>query len=233
MFTPRVSDDVRATRLASKLMRFCVSGDALETMRAAPPEPPATTRLNAPLGVFSMGAPLVSSGRNCICPEICCRASRCWLPKARAFAVRVTSRMDPRVVGGVSATVLSPARWAYPVTAIPRDVLLLGPVRVERPHVVSAVHDAHWRVNAASRTLQYQGVRVRLHCISLARAERSRICSERGIRHECGGGRRCSLAGFPHRLSSPLDRCSNHRCRSLAKRSSRRHPGLESCGCEL
>lgn len=95
MFTLRVSDDVRATRLASKLMRFCVSGDALETMRAAPPEPPATTMLNAPLGVFSMGALLVSSGRNCICPEICCKASRCRLPMGRAFAVLFPTQGEP------------------------------------------------------------------------------------------------------------------------------------------
>ena len=101
MFKGRVSDDVRATRLASKLMRFCVSGDALETIRAAPPEPPATTMLNAPLGVFSMGAPLVSSGRNCICPDICCRASRCRLPMGRAFAVKVSLRMDAGVICNV------------------------------------------------------------------------------------------------------------------------------------
>ena len=50
----------------------------------------------------------------------------------------------------------SPARRAYPVTAISRDVLLLRPVCVERPHVISAVNYAHWRVNAATERLQYQ-----------------------------------------------------------------------------
>lgn len=129
---------------------------------------------------------------------------------ARAFAVRWTSCMNAGVVGSVSATVLSPACRAYPVTAIPRDILLLRSVRVERPHVISAVNDAHWRVNSATRTLQYQGVRVRLHCISLARAERSRICSDGDVMRGCGGDRQYSPAEFQGRRTPASPAHSRH-----------------------
>ena len=83
---------------------------------------------------------------------------------ARAFAVRRTSSMDAggrRCFGRGSR----PARRLTPSLLSLATYSLLRPVCVERPHVISAVNYAHWRVNAATRTLQYQGVRVRLHCI--------------------------------------------------------------------
>ena len=201
MFTLRVSDDVRATRLASKLMRFCVSGDALETMRAAPPEPPATTMLNAPLGVFSMGAPLVSSGRNCICPEICCKASRCRLPMGRAFAVKEASRMDTWVVSGTGRAGF--ARRAGGPGKVKRDQ-----VRICRRTTFSYQHcgasgtparSQGKRAGCRSYCAQHawnrpalQGASSILHRIPLPAAERSRICSEGDVRHGSSGDRQRS-----------------------------------------
>lgn len=195
MFTPRVSDDVRATRLASKLMRFCVSGDALETMRAAPPEPPATTRLNAPLGVFSMGAPLVSSGRNCICPEICCRASRCWLPKARAFAVTATSCVDAGVIGSIH-------RPSFRAAGRQRH----QPI----PDIAHCEQRAAGRISVACSVERLRILRVAmaLECTKLARGQHPRICSEGDVKHGFGGDmQRSSGAPLPRCPTSAFRRC--------------------------
>lgn len=187
MFALRVSDDVRATRLASKLMRFCVSGDALETMRAAPPEPPATTMLNAPLGVFSMGAPLVSSGRNCICPEICCSASRCRLPMGRAFAVKGTSNMDSRVVGGV--------HWAG-FRSASRSCRI-------RVRIATAVRQ---RSGRRAVPLVWNCVAVSFEHVDLRASQRPRICSEADVRHGCGGDMQRSPDGSHDRRPMPWRR---------------------------
>lgn len=199
-------------------MRFCVSGDALETMRAAPPEPPATTRLNAPLGVFSMGAPLVSSGRNCICPEICCRASRCWLPKARAFAVKGTSSMDSGVICNVRRAhpchVARRRRSGGAWRAADLHAGCRARHRLQSPHGGGRSRKVGNRRKAGGAAVHGD------RAARLARCQRPRICSEGDVTHGSAGGRRCFGHGSQSRPLGLPRHCYPSR-RTLARTRSR------------
>ena len=151
------------------------------------------------------------------CPTIRWEASRCREPSARAFAVRRTSSMDSRVVGGVGGSGFhSHARRAVCAVADDLGVVAHKGLLQARTALVhdSRINPVDWRCSACQHSKVADPEA--LEGIRLSRRHHPRICSEADVKHGCGvvGGVSAAVLSparraYPSLLSLATYSCSD------------------------
>lgn len=140
---------------------------------------------------------------------------------ARAFAVRRTSGMEPRMV-----------------CHVPRSSLSRAGIREEAVHLGDALRNPRpYRIDRAVGICPHDppGLALHAHLRSLAAAERPRICSEADVKHGFAGDMPRCAGGFRKRYAplSPSRRILFGHCQMAHLRTSLQAPHLRQTGRSL